>query len=75
MVAEFVVRLTVPLAAWKEHDAAGHQMSYLSAASRHDFKFEVQLSPYTEVGTFDGAVVKWMVLVEWSIPSIVAILK
>ena len=75
MVAQVVVRLTVPLAAWKEHDAAGHWMSYLSAASQHDFKFEVQLSPHTVVGTFDGAMVKWMVLVEWSIPSIVAILK
>ena len=35
MVAEVVLRFTVPLAAWEEHDATGDWMPYLSAASRH----------------------------------------
>ena len=75
MVAEVEVPLTVPLAAWKKLDATGDWMSYLSAASQHDFKFVMQLSPHIDVGTFDRAMVKWMVLVEWFIPSIVATLK
>ena len=70
-----VVNLTVPLAAWEEHDATADWMSYLLTASGHGFKFVAQLSPHIDVGTFDRAMVKWMVLVEWSIPSIVAILK
>ena len=63
MVAEFVVRLTVPLAVWEEHDATGDWMPYLSAASRHAFKSVAQSSPHTDVGTFDEAMFKWMVLV------------
>ena len=52
MVAEVVVHLTVPLAAWKEHHATGDWMPYLSAASWHAFKFVVQLSLHINVGTF-----------------------
>ena len=72
MVAEIVVRLTAP---WEVHDATEDWVPYLSTASRHAFKSVAQLSQHTDVGTFDGALVKWMVLVDWSIPSIVAILK
>ena len=75
MVAEVVVRLTVPLAAWEGHDATEDWIPYLSAASRHAFKFVEQLYSHINVGTFYKTMVKWMVLVEWSIPSIVAILK
>ena len=50
-------------------------MSYVLAASQHGFQFIVQLSLHNDVGTFDGAMVKWIVLVEGSIPLIVATLK
>ena len=75
LVAEDVVRLTVPLAAWKEHGVKGDWVPYLSGATQHAFKFVAQLSPHTDVGKFNGAMVKWMVLDEWFIHSVVAILK
>ena len=62
-------------AAWKEHNPTGDWMPYVLAASQHGFQFIVQLSPHIDVGTFDGAMVKWIVLAEASIPSIVATLK
>ena len=58
MVDEVVVRLTVLFAAWEEHDATGDWMPYLSAASRHAFKFVAQLPPHIDVGTFDGTMFK-----------------
>ena len=50
-------------------------MPHVLAASQHDFQFIVQLSPHIDVRAFDGAMVKWIVLVEGSISSIVATLK
>ena len=45
----------------------------LSATIRYAFKFVAELSPHIDVEIF--AMVKWIVLVEWYNPLIVAFLK